>query len=221
MPLTDGLVAWYKMDEASGTRADSSGNGNTLTATGGSVGSTTGIIGNAASFASGGGYLSRAQLITSGSFSFALFVKIVNDGSGDPNVMLQNGTGVQKISWSNGDSAFKGTSNNVAIVTTGADSFGVWYHLALTNDGTRQRFYQNGVLVDSNACVPNYTGLTSFEVGDSTQVGDLLVDLCGVWSRRLSGAEVSQLYNGGSGRDYPFSNPYTVGHVVAGGLVVC
>src|SRR5262245_39117478 len=59
MALTDGLISYWRLDEASGSRADSHG-GNALTENGG-VGSAAGKISGAADFDGSNDYLSRAD----------------------------------------------------------------------------------------------------------------------------------------------------------------
>lgn len=81
---------------------------------------------------------------------------------------------------------------------------------------TKAEMYINGVTIGNWAGVDHGTGATSifdstsrFTFGqfDPVLAGDYLNgqwDEPGLWARALTAAEVSQLYNGGAGRQYPF-----------------
>lgn len=96
----------------------------------------------------------------------------------------------------------------IATCATGT-STGVWYHIVFYNSAT----------VDEIACVVNdgtpgtastagsagvSDGAESFRIGDdgSGRYMDGLIDQVAVWKRQLSGAEITELYNSGSGRTY-------------------
>jgi len=87
---------------------------------------------------------------------------------------------------------------------------GTWEHYVLTyNDGSAQILYKNGV-ADSESSASTIDGTTkglvlgTFEEGNTENwAGDL--DEIGYWSRVLTSAEVTSLYNSGSGLTYPFT----------------
>lgn len=202
MALTDQLEAWWNLNELSGSRVDSSGNNRSLAETAGGVADAIGKIGNAVSFVGGSGYLSRSAVVTSGTFSFSGWFRVNDEGGNDVVLWLQSGggSGRQSLSWSSDGTSITGASRNSGLTVNAEVSHDVWFYAVLTNDGTTQRLYVNGSLIDSNASVPDYTGLTTFQIG----AGDSLVgqiDLFGIWSRALSFSEVVQLYNLGDGLD--------------------
>ena len=84
---------------------------------------------------------------------------------------------------------------------------GAWHFLVATYDGTTLRLYTDGS-PDGSAALTLNTTATIVNMGgvqnSPTLVGT--VDEVAIWSRALSATEVSQLYNGGAGLTYPFSN---------------
>jgi hypothetical protein len=82
-----------------------------------------------------------------------------------------------------------------------------WIHYVFTFDGTNMKLYKNGnttpistntistMEANSGNNQLSNTGATSFKG---------LIDEFGIWNRELTSAEVSTLYNGGSGISYPF-----------------
>jgi len=82
-----------------------------------------------------------------------------------------------------------------------AFSPGTWYHVAVTHTGTTTTVYINGVNLGSQTTVAINTGNISSEIGSygGTRffTGDL--DEVGIWSRALTQAEITELYNAGNG----------------------
>jgi len=93
-------------------------------------------------------------------------------------------------------------------------STGVWYHVAVTRVQSTGvvTFYVNGSVQGS----PQSTGRTADLLNSPDAFGggcyggtgnfDGMIDEIGVWSRALTDAEVTQLYNAGAGLQYPFSS---------------
>lgn len=107
---------------------------------------------------------------------------------------------------------FDSSASSIGI-TGDTIEFGKWYFLVMKFDANTQSFamYLDGRLVDTktttanpipdtapgrNICVGSYTGSTASDTG----VIDGVVDELGIWSRALSDAEVSELYNNGAGK---------------------
>ena len=100
------------------------------------------------------------------------------------------------------------------IIATGDTiEFGKWYFLVMKFDAITQSFamYLDGILVDTKTTPANpipdtapartisvgyFNGTTAYDTG----VIDGVVDELGIWSRALSDAEVSELYNNGAGK---------------------
>lgn len=227
MALTDNLVSYYKLDEASGNATDSVGS-NTLT-NNGTATYSAGKINNGVSLASASSqYLQTASptgLPTGASaFSVSLWLKkTTNPGAGVKHgqvyfgtnatrqlcyiVMDGNvGTGTQ-ITFA----TFSDDINSVATITTGT-----WYHIVATYDGSvTTKLYINGsldttrtlaaalnVVINAGGLIVggdylNGTSVAGFDNG--------MIDEVGIWSRALTSTEITQLYNSGAGLQYPFS----------------
>lgn len=75
-------------------------------------------------------------------------------------------------------------------------------------DGTNQTYYQNASQLGSPQTYnPGSVTTTSTVFGNDTTFATGFtapLDEIGLWSRALSGSEITQLYNGGAGLQYPF-----------------
>ena len=102
--------------------------------------------------------------------------------------------------------------------TTDFLAVNTWYHIVYTKTGTTSHFYINGVdkTLTANLSTGGLnTGAGTFRLGSynggSGGVGnrqmDGVIDEVGIWSRVLTQEEVTTLYNGGAGIQYPFSDP--------------
>jgi hypothetical protein len=122
-------------------------------------------------------------------------------GTNTLNVRITNSSDV---------STYKGVSWTPSVST--------WYHVVVVHDNTAGTadFYINGAQQGSQQ-----TGLATggiwgssvfFGIGNWGDVDKFFpgsIDEAGVWSRKLSNGEISQLYNSGNGLAYPFQNNYT------------
>lgn len=212
--LTD-LVSYWKLDESSGNAADS-------------VGSNTGTNSNvtyAAAKINNGGVFngSSAELnigttssLKTSSFSISTWINgdtfatngrfiFCNQIHGNYYGWNLNIGTDSKVYLSLQSSAATKHIGSVATLSTG-----MWYHLVATYDGTTGKIYINGTENKSEA-----SGLTlAYEAGAEVMIGnrdgstvnwfDGIIDEVGIWSRALSSTEVTELYNSGNGKQYPF-----------------
>ena len=97
-----------------------------------------------------------------------------------------------------------------------------WHHLVLTYDGSTIVFYVDGSIVDSNSAwlgnlanIDTFWGIGGDEYTSVATPPDASfwgsIDETGVWSRALSEAEVTSLYNNGIGLPY---TDFTVGTII-------
>jgi hypothetical protein len=204
-PLLTDLVSYWKLDEGSGTRIDSAGPNNL--SDNNTVGSATGVVGNAASFVAGNSEyfsLSPGTLPTAYPLSLSLW--------------LNPGVGAIKYIWNYSNSLQLNCliDNNALIVSSNASAVEVdltglsgWYHLVvLYVNSTTTQVYLNGVLATS-------TSRSAYNMAFNITIGarvrssielpyNGLMDEIGIWGRVLTAAEITQLYNSGSGLTYPF-----------------
>lgn len=225
MALIDNLVSYWKLDEASGTRADSHGSNN-LTDNN-TVTSTTGKIGNAALFNAvdaDNEYLSKSSPSSiptgSGDRTIAGWINF-SALRGTDSYQTIFSSGVQSVGndeftfvvWENGSGneylavdryGARQSSNDIVASTS------TWYHVAVVMSSSNLTFYLNG------SAHGTATGGTYNTVATSTlQIGKRFADTgsdfrgyieeLGVWSKALTSDEITDLYNSGSGLAYPFS----------------
>lgn len=220
--LNDNLVAYWKMDESTGSTRNDSKNSNNLSDNN-TVVSVSGKIVNAAQFASAtGNYLSIADApdLSMGSgvrFTIACWV----------NIQTKNGNGIwgkwegeagkreyrlffTDVGGGNYQMSFQvrqlddGGNAIVQATTFGNVPTSTWFFVACRYDGSVISISVNAGTADTTAfSLDVQDGTSPFYVGRAV-VGDpssdTTVDEMGVWKRALSDAEVTQLYNSGSGK---------------------
>lgn len=217
------LIAWWDMDEASNTtRADASSNAYDLTDNIASVAQTTGLLNNAADFDGGAGsdglnttqaaapllFPSDSDFSVSGWVSFDAMGAVNNRGvwgieDFTRGYSLRVPSGASTIQW-----WVKGTS-----VTSGTLSTGTWYHVVTYHDSVNDEI---GMIINDGTPITaaHSTGIDAdlinpalkFIVGNLYNGGgygiDAQVDEVSVWSKVLSGAEITTLYGAGTPAGY-------------------
>lgn len=221
--LLTGLISWWGMHEAAGnSRANSVSGGVALAEQGATVPLVAGILGGAANFAGGAGkFLSGTWATAASAFTIACWVKPASLVNGSIPLIIGDDAGTSYAGFSFSNVGLVAFSVSDTSITGGAVAAGSWRHLVGSYDGTNLSLYVNGVLVAQQADPggpADLGGASVVAVGENGtgSVGALraAVELCGVWNRALTDGgvavgnaaqgEVSALYNGGAGRDYPF-----------------
>lgn len=207
MALSDNLVSYWKFE---GNSNDELG-GNNGTDTSITYSSTSGIVGQYALFDAGGDKIDCASAgIPTGTSSrtFSVWVKLTgvvlvfvygNGGSAGQMMSLYFNTTTMSMF---------GIAADVNIATS--SSTGTWYHLVMTYNGTTIEMFKNGSSIGTGTPTLNTATGSTFTIGhdNGTWAGggsDGRIDELGIWSRVLSGAEITELYNGGAGLAYPFA----------------
>lgn len=222
--LASGLVSYWKMEEASGTRVDSHGS-NDLSDNN-TVGTAAGIIDNGADFErSNSEYLSITDAAQTGlnpsDFSVSAWVKfetsnvfaglVSKRGVDEEYSIYFNNTNeiVCRISANAAGSALSVSESNPISNATG-----VWYHFVITVDsslgGAGMEFYENASSlgrsrIASSFATSIYNGGSVFRIGAMANPAnflDAVVDEVGFWNRVLTSSEISDLYNSGAGLPY-------------------
>lgn len=227
--LTTGLVSYWEMEEASGTRFDAHGT-HDLTDNN-TVGQTTGQVGDAADLESANSeYFSvadHADFDVTDTFSYALWFKpeslattlnsqrllmkgnLGGDGNGGYRLTYYNASGSNKLLmqiWDSSNTDEQWNTTNAQIT-----SAGTWYFVAVTVEASTSSctFYIDGSSVGTSNIGGSATGIGansgslyigSFE-GSSGYV-DGVIDQVGFWNKVLTSGEVSDLYNSGNGLVY-------------------
>ncbi len=209
--LSNSLIGYWKMDDASGNATDSSGNAYTLTNQGtatfaaGQYGAAGTLNGTTQAFT----YATGSTFFTgTGDKTFSVWAKVgTQPGANATYTLLSWGnathrlilryedvSGVKRVGIGDGATNI-GISNRT--LTTGS-----WYHYTLVFSGTTAYVYENGVLIGSST-VNIATASDGFGVGrQQTEVLNYFngsLDEVRVFGRALSAAEVASLSSWAAG----------------------
>jgi hypothetical protein len=220
--LLTSLVAYWKLDEASGTRNDSVG-ANHLTDNN-TVMSTTGKVGDAADLVRANSEsLSIADnaALSVGDIDFTVgaWVKFNLNGASFPSTfhLVSKTGGSADEYWLESDGynfRFRVYAGGNLYSATEAITVvsGTWYYLVGWHDATANTvnlIVNNGTPTSTSTtgAVPDNSN-SSFNIGrygSGVFYDDGQVDEVGLWKRLLTSDERTELYNSGNGKTYPFN----------------
>ncbi len=232
--LTDKLVSYWKLDESSGNAADSVGS-NTLTNVGmstyGAAKINNGVILNGSSQYLGNAVPAGLQITgdttvnawayLSSLSSIGIFVDgfAFGDEFKYRGFMCEINSSTRMRLWvGKGDN----TGDNLDI-TISALSINTWYMMTWVYDATAKNWtgYINATPQATSSSVTyayaqpqtdRFVGIGAIFWNTGAVTFGYLngkVDELGLWNRKLTGAEITQLYNSGSGMQYPFTTATT------------
>lgn len=230
--LRKGLVSYWSLDEASGSRYDFAG-ANTLTDNN-TVVSAAGKISNAAVFVTANNeYLScasNASLQMSGNtdFTISAWVKLTSFPGvfTGYSLVTKDDSGASSRDYTldcyNGDivnfpanipyHGFRFYVQGSSLAATGIDqTAGIWYHLIgwyNSSDGkTRLRVNDTTTYTAPTSVASTDVSTAEFRIGARQRASEpdyssATIDEVGLWKRILSSSEITQLYNSGNGLAY-------------------
>lgn len=221
MALVDNLVSYWSLEEASGTRNDSHGT-NHLTDNN-TVASATGKVGSAADFEDANSeslsITDNASLSLTGDMTVAVWINAETISGATNDICGKFKAPSNQISWL---LIVRGSTGTISGLVSGdgtsftmVDSVtmpwpGTWYFVVFQHDATANQIkikVNNGSWSTASHSTNIFDGTAQFRIGardDPSNYWDGLIDECAIWSRCLSDAEVTDLYNSGSGRDYSY-----------------
>lgn len=216
MALKTSLISYWKLEEASGNRADSHGS-NTLTDNN-TVTQATGKIGNAGQFTSASSeYLNstdNASLSTGDiDFTFATWVYLDTKGANrrilaktnnvaSSEYILTYRSATDRFDFTIADGAIQADANNL-----GSPSATTWYFIVCWHDSVANtlNIQVNNGTADSSATGGTAPSDTAFDFQIGRTAGEYMngrIDDTAFWKRTLTAAEKTQLYNSGNGYSY-------------------
>jgi hypothetical protein len=203
--LLSDLLAYWNLDNNSWL--DSSGNGRTLTSNNG-VGNSSGIINNGAIFDSSNWLKANSNITFGASATICAWVKTTTD-EGYRVIFASNENeenNFQAVFNPSGQIYFEG--GGVGPITSSASyNDDSWHFVVLKyGSGTIELSIDNVSIGTESYTYPSYDVgffIGANNNGDSTYIGR--IDEVGAWSRALTGAEITSLYNAGAGKTYPFN----------------
>ena len=227
--LLNGLISFWKLDEASGVARDSVGS-NHLSATNNPV-SAAGRIGKARLFVAASNQalegIDDFRIPRGANARFTIstwvnFTTITGDGNTYVGILSKGAADT-----SGGEFALnyriaptnlfrfrvRGTDNVVSGVAQPAAPSpaltATWYHVLAWYDGAAIKARVNmGTPASAAHTTGIFAGTNPFRIGrmgaSTTDDMDGSVDETGIWNRVLSEAEMAYLYNSGFGKTYPF-----------------
>lgn len=224
MALSTSLVAYWSLEEASGTRVDATGRGNDLTPNGSSLpGNTTGKVANAIQLSQVNvQYLSIADNtdLSTGDIDFTLACWCYIDNLSTRVMMAKWNDDVNQREYflatvssrfnlyvsSNGSA-----QTNIAANTLGVPATATWYFVVAWHDSVANTLnicVNNGAVDSTSYSSGVFDSTAGFKIGanraSAVNLWDGRIDEAAMWKRVLTGAEITDLYNAGSGRDYAY-----------------
>ena len=185
---------------------------------------TTGKIGQAFTFDGVNDYvaLPNNSLNFTGNFSFSLWMN--RKAAVQANILSNFYNGATPYGWwlsiTNGTLLFRmGNGNSIYICDISTTLLGanVWQLITITKNSSSVKMYIDGVLKTSASLTVNvvyttthYPMIGAAKYDSGSPVGFLesgcLIDGVTTWQKELTSDEVTQLYNLGTGAQYPFSS---------------
>lgn len=224
--LLTGLVAYWALDEASGTRADATGRGNSFATVNNAPGNTTGKVGSAIQLTSASSQWLKAAStadLTIGDNDCTIALWVCLDSKSGQRTFLSkwsdNTTADQEYTVQYVDSTNRfrfwigGFSKSVDATTLGSPSLSTWYFIVAQHDAANDliKIGVNAGTLDTAATAGVAPTSHSMDLGLGSQKAqvsanqmDGRIDEVGIWKRLLTSGEITALYNAGAGRTYPF-----------------
>ena len=221
--LTDSLLHWYDCEDDGGGNTDDSHSTGDLTANGGATltTGTGGKVGEGCDIPDTGTDYFELAGATDIDFSstedrtFAFWVKRESGTTRDRIMGIWDGTDKNflYVYWDSEEaravSGYDGTTGTAISGTTDISTDAAWHFVVITYDGTADdkfRIYIDGATTAeaTSAAESSLNGSNAaFRIGYvDGNTPDMKIDSIGIWSKVISSAEITSLYNSDSGVDY-------------------
>jgi len=193
--------AYYKLD---GDAKDSTPNGNDGTVEGATIDST-GKIGSCYDFDGTNDYIHIPNIQdTSSAFSWSWWVQ--KGSNSTQGIIGVSDANALYVYWSGTGKLRLIRNSSVIIDYTTTTNLDTWYHIILTHDGAgNYELFLNDSSIGS-ASSTTFNSINDFWISRFDSGGayylDGKIDEVGIWSKELTSAEITALYNSGDGLTY-------------------
>jgi len=221
--IKDNLISYWRLDEPIGEVIDIHGNNNGVN--NGATRNVLGKINKAFDFNGSSDYVKINSAIVTNPSSLTISSWFKKESGGATYECVLHHASANTIGsssyWMGVDNsdyltATIGATTGVgwaAGKTTTKATYGEWYLLTATWDGSVVKVYINGEY-NKEYNLNSYTSFTtSTRIGGSSDGGASYnyffkgkIDEVGIWNRALSPTEITKLYNSGKGLNYPFTS---------------
>ena len=183
------VAAWWRMDEATGTRVDEIA-GKEFSEDSGPIPSGPGKFGLSADVPAGATLsVTNDFLDFSKPFTLAFWT---NCAQPDTNILLNIGDGVFVFSLAQDGGNFFGTGCTTMDLTN--TDFSDWQHVALTHDGSgNYQCFIGGIPTDTGTGTPADLSGATIRLGDSGNAEDFLIDQLAFWNVALTIEQINFL----------------------------
>ena len=216
--LTTNLVAYWKLDEASGNAADATGGGNTLTNSSATYAAAK--IKNGGVFSGSAQYMYNSTVPNTGAnaWSTSYWIKTsVSTNNDNDHWGWGTGTSLKGIGGyfnsTTGKIRWNAYGGGGSVISANALNDNKWHFICITYDGTYVRMYvDNLTVVQSSSVTLNIVSAANktclgrqwYSPQDNYFTGS--IDEVAMWSRCLTATEVKELYTNGGANQYPFAS---------------
>ena len=231
MALIDNILAYYKLDDVNDSVASYAlTNNNSVAFNAGKIGNggDLGASNSTKSLSRDDSYGLNRLSLRSMSFWFKLATA---PSSGNTQTLTRflfatNTGNYTDVSYRNNAGTYEMVINPSPATFTVAQTLtvGTWYHLVITHDGTGTtnaiKLYLDTVnILNGNSWdTSDFSALTTrLAIGADhalTNLSSGIFDEYGLWNKILSTDEISELYNGGNGLQYPFTTTVFIPQVI-------
>lgn len=224
MALSDNLVVYYSLDEASGNAIDAHSTKD-LTDNN-TVGAGTGKVNGGRDFALASSehftHADDAVFNPSGDFTYAFWCKadtltfgtsyvLISKDSASPagNYYIWHNGSINRFNFQVFGSESYGNLGSVEANNLGQPSAGNWYFIVVRHNATADTIsiqVNNGTVDSISHSAGVLDNSSTFYLGGDVygRYWDGLIDEVGLWHRVLTADEGTELYNSGAGRDYAY-----------------
>jgi len=216
--LLNGLISYWKLDEAAGQRNDSHStnhltDNNTVASVAGKIGLAIDNVKVDQDFLN---HVDNAELNVAGNQDFTIAFWFWNEAQFTTDAWVTKYTGGgtnqdQYLIYYNNVVRFiirAADNSTVNVVSSlGALAPGVWRFIVCWRDGINASLQINNGVIDSLPWVKDTkNSAVDFRIGrfGAASYSDSRIDEVGFWKRALTAGERATLWNGGAGRTYPF-----------------